>query len=390
MSALTTHVVIVGAGPTGLMLAHCCARQQIDFVLLETRTAPSAHTRAIGIHSPSLLLFERLGLLPDLLKAGNRIDQGAAHLEHDRIGVIDFSSQPVPHPFIVTLAQPVTESLLRKPLETTSPDRLLFGQTVEALASLSHCLQVHTAEGHTITARYVIACDGADSVVRRQAGVPVQARPYDDSYVMADFADTIGDRHQAHVHLCRQGLVESFPHGTSQRRWVVRTETLREADNVGFIVDALARRTGHRPLAETVTMTSAFQPRRMLARTFKQGRVLLAGDAAHVISPIGGQGMNLGWLDAADWAAALATKGDAALTRCAHACRARARRAARQAEFNMALGRPFHSLPARRMLLKTLLWPPVQRHFVRRFSMHYLGEPQNAHSEKAVKISCIT
>jgi 2-polyprenyl-6-methoxyphenol hydroxylase-like FAD-dependent oxidoreductase len=203
-----------------------------------------------------------------------------------------------------------------------------------------------------VAARFVVGADGTRSAVRAAAGITGRARDLPDRYVMGDFADATGHGADALIHLERGGVVESFPLPGGRRRFVVHVgpagerATATTGDEVARLV---TDRTGSPVDPSTATMTSAFGVRRRLTDRTVAGRVVLIGDAAHEISPIGGQGMNLGWLDGRALeevlAGALKRRGGRAVDRTAfdrlEVDRARsARRAARQAEWNTALGRP--------------------------------------------------
>ena len=196
--------------PAGLMLGALCALHGLRPLVVEQRHAPVTHSRSIGIQSPSLALFEQIGLLNDLLDAGNRINTGTAYLEATRMGDLHFSRQPVPHPYIVTCPQLVTERLLEARLNQLAPGALRRAHLVEHLdVTDAHCT-VRTRNGTTFVAPWCFACDGHDSFIRTAAGIPVTAHAYPDSYLMGDFDDPPGTRDTAAVHLCRDGLVESL------------------------------------------------------------------------------------------------------------------------------------------------------------------------------------
>ncbi len=367
-------VLIIGAGPTGLMLGILCALRGIHAVILEKRADAVTHSRSIGIHSPSLPIFEEAGIIEALIAAGNRIDRGSAYLENEYIGDMDFSKQSAPYPFIITCSQTTTEKMLEKRFSALAPGSLMRGYSAETLSVNDSGCHVFTHDNRTFSAPWLLACDGKNSRIREWCGIESRNHTYPDTYMMGDFHDGNGTRNTADVHLCRAGLVESFPHGNNMRRWVIHSGGRQGSPAPELIARTVHERTGRQPAPRTCTMTSLFQPSRNIASTFIQGRVLLAGDAAHEISPIGGQGMNLGWLDASALADALMTPDYNTLYRCAERRRILAIKAARQAERNMSLGRPFRSLTTRKLILMAMLSRPLTPYFISRFSMQYLND----------------
>ncbi|MUK03111.1 hypothetical protein GM708_15010 [Vibrio cholerae] len=201
-------------------------------------------------------------------------------------------------------------------------------------------------EDRVLDARLLIAADGARSSVRSDAGIRAPVRRYPDCYVMGDFADGTDDGDDAVLYLETGGIVESFPLPGGIRRWVVRVGCPEERPTAQNLTRLIRARTGVDVDPGTNSMLSAFEVQSRLANRFIARRTVVVGDAAHEISPIGGQGMNLGWLDAAELVpiivASIRDGQDVAgpLALYEKGRRRQAAAARRKAHINMALGRP--------------------------------------------------
>lgn len=376
-------VLIVGGGPVGLFLGCLLAQRGLRFQVLERRTARSDHSRAVGLHPPALHAFEEVGLTAPLLSAGVPITGGVVFGPGGLIGELSFRAASPRYPFILSLPQRETEKVLEQRLGELAPGALRRGAEVVALRDEGPAVILTCREDgreQRRRARLVVGADGTRSAVRALAGIGFPGGTYADKYLMGDFPDTTAFRQSAAICLAQGGVVESFPLPGHLRRWVARTETLQLEAEAGDLAALVRKRTGLHLPAGDCTMLSAFEVHHHLAGRMVAGRVFLIGDAAHEVSPIGGQGMNLGWLDAAALAPALeGVLSDApgaadALQRYERRRQRSARLATRQAELNMLFGRPVRGL-ARQMqegVLRGLLAPPVQPLLAQAFTMRWL------------------
>jgi 2-polyprenyl-6-methoxyphenol hydroxylase-like FAD-dependent oxidoreductase len=350
--------LVVGGGPVGIHLAALLAQAGLDVRVWEARTAPALLSRAIGIHAPSLDAFDRLGVADEMVAQAVLVRTGIAMGPRGELGRVSFAGVSTTHPYVAALPQWRTEAILTARLAALAPDALRRGVTLTALDADPVGLPggVVRATGEDadgapveVTASLVIGADGPRGAVRGLLGIGVDERPLPDRFLMGDAPDRTDGGDDAVVTLHPDGVVESFPLPGGLRRFVVGLRAgERDGDPATVLARAVAARTGHVVSASELDPVSGFGVRRRLARRMVAGRGVLIGDAAHEISPIGGQGMNLGWLDADALAPILGGRGgvpDAArLARWERDRLASARRAAVQSEINTALGRPVRGL----------------------------------------------
>lgn len=358
------EVLIVGGGPVGLLLACLLAQEGVDVVVCERRTNADLRTRAIGIHRPGLDALDAAGLGEVVRTEALTLAGGDVRSRGRTLASVTF---PAERPVLV-LPQPRTHALLRSRIDALAPDAMRAGSPVRDIAENGRSVRVgiESDRGRSeLTASVVVVADGVRSALRAALGV--QWRPHRGSgaYAMVDVPDAAaGDR--AVLHCGPGGLVESFPLPGGRRRWVVRTGGAQAVSNSAGFRRAVESRTGVRPRIEDDIVPSVFSVAQHTAHRAVRGRVVLLGDAAHELSPIGGQGMNLGWMDAARLAPEIlrAVGGGCAPDLSAWERRAHrsARAAQRRSRFYMSMGMPAsESVVAGRDVVIRALGTPLLR-----------------------------
>lgn len=371
------EVVVVGAGPVGTLLAAELARRGVDVELLERRADAAAGTRAIGVHAPVLAALDASGITERLLAAATRVEIGEARSGGRAIGTIRFDRLSRRFPFVATLPQPETQRALAVGAPAPQHAEVTRIRLSEAGAAVTARRGDDPHDRRD--ARIVVVAGGPRARGLVFPAGAVRETRYPDRFVMADVAADGGGT--AVVHLDAVGVLESFPLPGGRRRFVAPapTDMPENPEAAGAVLRAALEYRGEQAAAASVPTASWFAIRRTVVPRMRRGPVFAIGDAAHEISPMGGQGMNLGLLDAVTLAPLLAEwvrRGEAPEADLARWERRRlnsARVAAGVATVNTVLGRraPRWADAARRTALRGVLATPASLLFAHAYAMGF-------------------
>jgi 2-polyprenyl-6-methoxyphenol hydroxylase-like FAD-dependent oxidoreductase len=290
----TTHaVVITGGGPTGLMLAGELALAGVDVAIVERReTQDVAGTRAGGLHARTIELLDQRGIAERFLAEGQAMQ--IASFAQVTLELGDF---PTRHGYVLALRQERIERLLADWVaELAVP--IYRGREVKSFAQDAGGVDVELSDGRSLRAAYLVGCDGGRSVVRKLAGIELAGWDASVSYLIAEceMADTpaFGARRD------EKGTYGLGKLDDGRVRVVLREERVGRGDEptLDELRDALVALYNTDFGLRDARWLSRFSDATRQAVSYRSGRVLVAGDAAHVHSPIGGQGLNLGVHDA--------------------------------------------------------------------------------------------
>lgn len=315
---MSPSVTVVGAGPTGLVLACELAKAGLAVRVLEKRTQRNARSRAIGLEPRTLEQLDLCGVADALVERGLpwRLQPMG-----DRKGFLDYGRLDTPFPYVLILAQSHTEEILADHAVKAGAEIVRDAQVVGLDQSAdSVTLHVRGTDDHTWLQEsdYVVGCDGVRSDIREFAGIGFTGLSYPESLIVADVRLSAPPPGLVDAKISRRGLVAVFPLDDDVFRLVILDhermrvpleEPVTQAELSDSVVSIFGEDLGVR---DPVWM-SRFRSEQRLADSYRAGRVLLAGDAAHTHLPSGGQGlqmgiqdaMNLGWklaAEAAGWA----------------------------------------------------------------------------------------
>jgi len=342
----------------GLVLACLLGQRGRSVSILEKNTQLPTSSMAIGITPPSLEVLQELGLRKEFESRGVQISRAQVFEEGRWCGALEF--------------RPSEKRILSFPQFGTL--QILRGKVGQLPTVHLHEGMEATPEGLEACKGWVIGCDGAHSRVREWAGISSERKEYSARFVMADFPDEEQLGSDARLYFSANGAVESFPLPGKRRRWV--TQRVGAADaSLDTIIDRVGAATGIDLRGREHGPVNGFHPSRSLAQHYWRDQVILCGDAAHTLSPIGGQGMNTGIADAKHLAEVLMNPSEGALHQYEQARKRAFRIASRRAACGMWLGTRTGSMASRlrqATLCTTLSFPATQAKLMRVFSMQDL------------------
>jgi 3-(3-hydroxy-phenyl)propionate hydroxylase len=299
-------VVIVGAGPTGLMLAAELALAGVDAAIVERKPAQArVGGRAGGLHARTLEVLDQRGIVDRFLAAGRTHPRVSFHVP------LDIGDFPTRHNYLLALPQEKTERLLAAWADELNV-RVYRDREVEGVACDEDGVDVATTQGIRMRARWLVGCDGGRSRIRKLAGIGFPGWDASTSWIIAEVKMT-------------EQPVPGFREDASGRHAM---SPMEDGETVGVVLAGRdPRATGEPTLEELAaglkavygtdfgvhspTWLSRFNDATRQAESYRKGRILLAGDAAHIHPPLGGQGLNLGVQDAVNlgWKLAQVVKG---------------------------------------------------------------------------------
>ena len=319
-------VLVAGGGPTGLMLTASLAAAGVRCRVVDQAPARASTSRALVVHARSLELLAKLGVADQLVAHGRRSVRARAYVNRRAAFAAEFGGaggvDDTPYPFVLFVSQVETERALddhlaRLGIAVERPVSLVDftgeGDGVRAL------LRHGDGREESVHARYVVGCDGAHSAVRKAAAIPFEGAPYPQDFVLADLQVAgLEEEGSFFIFVAPEGLLAVFPLGAPGEYRLIASRAGDVPPDAGDpTVDefqALAARVCPVPLTFSAPRWLArFRLHHRLAAHYRAGPAFLAGDAAHIHSPAGGQGMNTGLQDAANlaWKLALVVRGGA-------------------------------------------------------------------------------
>lgn len=311
----TPQVLIVGAGPTGLALGIGLRRQGIDCCIIDRLSEPSPWSRALGLHARTLEIFAALEVLAPIRKASRTLRAVSVYGDKGFLFELDLTSLDAPYPWVLSCPQSEVEKAL------TERYRALGGELVRGAELLDFTqngegVRARVRQGTEVTTLQcglMVGADGVGSTVREQLGIGFKGVDYREHFLLADVDWQAPWRHDSsHGFLQEDGLLIALPLPTGWRLIMAQEEDWGEgAPDLQPFRDRLAAMLGDIPELGEPRWISRFTVQRRLAHHYRRNRVFLAGDAAHVQSPLGAQGMNTGLADAFNlgWKLAFYLKG---------------------------------------------------------------------------------
>ncbi|MFU8875371.1 FAD-dependent monooxygenase [Micromonospora sp. SL4-19] len=317
------EVLVIGAGPTGLAMAAQLAALGVRVRVVDRALDRAHESRALAIQPRTLEVLAGLGVTDQLVAEGNRAVRIClhAHNRQQAVPLFDLGLQDTPYPYLLMLSQAETERILGERLAAAGVpvergvELAGLDRTGDApVATLRH----RDGRDEQLPTRFVVGCDGAHSTVRQLTGIGFEGGTYPQTFVLADLEVDGVDSDAAHAFLAGQGMLLLFPlgHPATWRLLAMRPSTDQTPPGVPLTLDEVQNLADNYTgatlrLHHPVWMTN-FRLHHRAATRYRSGPVFLAGDAAHIHSPVGAQGMNSGIQDAVNlsWKISQALRGN--------------------------------------------------------------------------------
>ncbi|MFJ4185080.1 FAD-dependent monooxygenase [Kitasatospora sp. NPDC089509] len=294
------EVLVVGAGPVGLTMAHELLRRGVRVRVVDTAAGPATTSRAIATHPRTLETYDQMGVVDAMLARGQRVEAFTLHHNGRRLARLDadYAQMPTRYPFTLCIDQAMTEEVLRAAVRGLGVE-VEWGVRLEGFTERADHVEVtlsDAAGAGTVRPRWLVGCDGGHSTVRKQLALPLLGET-SETWLIAD-ADIEVDLPRDSIHWVRAGgLTMMMAPMSAPGRWRL-LDTASKDGRPAVVAERFSRELSRGlgvpvKVAEPVWVSVFTFQQRMIER-MRSGRVLLAGDAAHVHSPASGQGMNTG------------------------------------------------------------------------------------------------
>lgn len=309
-------VLIVGAGPTGLMMATVLHRYDVPFRIIDKKRERTATSNALGLHARTLELLEDLNLIDDFLHEGKRISAATLYANQRPFADIHINTINSEYPYILITPQSITEKILEEHLQRKG----IFVErntTLTQIKKIEHCYDLtveKNGELEHITAQYVIAADGAHSTVREQSGIHFMGHDIPQQFMLADATiKTHLPMNKLHAFYAKDGILAVFPLPNGEVRLIGDIPKTEKSEAQSIIKNIFEMRSHQTILIERCSWVSTFWIHSKYIENMQHENIFFMGDAAHIHSPAGGQGMNTGMQDAYNlgWKLALVLQGKA-------------------------------------------------------------------------------
>ena len=305
METVRTDVLIVGAGPTGLTLACSLARAGVRFHLIDKITERSPYSRALVVQLRSLEIFNQLGIADGLIPLGNEAGNAKIFVKRKlrvELPIFDVAYKGCRFDKALFIEQGRTEHSLEECLfglggkAHLGHELLGFEETADGVAA-----RCRGDEEYAVECRYIAGCDGAHSVVRHGKGIAFEGSAYAQDFILGDLdIDWNQPRDSFMAFQDRAGFMALFPMRDRSRLIAARGRYREDAPDptLDDFREIFKRLVPYEAELSNPVWLARFHLHHRIAARFRSGRAMLAGDAAHIHSPVGGQGMNTGIQDA--------------------------------------------------------------------------------------------